>query len=85
MGVVFIKIVMILFLAVPILCALTGADGPVSIICDLVPSQPAFEGIMALSVENMGVVAKNICILLIHCVGWSLLYILSSGRRQKHA
>lgn len=82
-GVVYIKIVMILFLAVPILCALSGVGGPLSIICNLVPSQPAFEGIMALSAENMGTAVKDIGILSAHCVGWPVLYILISAHRRK--
>ncbi|MDE6281018.1 MAG: ABC transporter permease, partial [Oscillospiraceae bacterium] len=66
-GVVYIKIVMLLFIAVPIVCALIGVSGPLAVICNLVPSQPAFEGIMALSNENMGTAMKDIGILVIHC------------------
>ena len=82
-GVVYIKIVMLLFIAVPIVCALIGMSGPLAVVCNLVPSQPAFEGIMALSGESMGTAAKDVGILAIHCIAWSGLYVLISTRRKK--
>ena len=82
-GVVYIKIVMLLFIAVPIVCALIGVSGPLAVICNLVPSQPAFEGIMALSNERMGTAIKDAGILAAHCVAWFVLYVLISTRRQK--
>lgn len=84
-GVVYIKIVMLLFIAVPVLCALAGVSGPLAVICCLVPSQPAFEGIMDLSTGSGAVAAKDITILLAHCTGWFLLYIgLSVNQRKIH-
>ncbi len=77
-GVVYIKIVMLLFIAVPILYALIGMSGPLAVICNLVPSQPAFEGIMALSDGNIGTAAKDVGILAIHSITWFALYVLSS-------
>ena len=82
-GVVYIKIVMLLFLAVPILCALIGAGGPLAVICNLVPSQPAFDGIMALSVGNMGTAVKNVGILTVHCIAWFALYVLISTNHKR--
>ena len=84
-GVVYIKIVMLLFLAVPLVCALIGVSGPIAVICYLVPSQPAFEGIMALSGGNMGAAMKDISILAIHCIAWFTLYVLISTRHKKQA
>lgn len=75
-GVVYIKIAMLAFLAVPIVCALIGVNGPLAVICNIVPSQPAFDGIMALSAGNMGTAIKDIGILAIHCAAWFVLYIL---------
>ena len=75
-GVVYIKIVMLLFLAVPIVCALIGVSGLLAVICNIVPSQPAFEGIMALSNGNMGTAMKDTGILAIHCIAWFALYVL---------
>ena len=81
-GVVYIKIVMLLFLAVPLVCALIGVSGPLALICNIVPSQPAFEGIMALSAGSMGTAMKDVGILAIHCIIWFALYVLSSLDRK---
>ena len=81
-GVVYIKIIMLLFRAVPLLCALIGVDGPVAVICCLVPSQPAFEGLMALSAGNMGTAAKSTGILAVHGIACFALYILLPARRK---
>ena len=82
-GVLYIKIVMLLFIAVPIVCALIGVSGPLAVICNLVPSQPAFEGIMALSAGNVGAAVKDIGILAIHCIAWFALYIFISSQQKK--
>ncbi len=82
-GVVYIKIIMLVFIAVPIVCALIGISGPLAVICNIVPSQPAFDGIMALSAGNMGTAIKDIGILAIHCFAWFALYVLISTRRKK--
>ncbi len=82
-GVVYIKIVMLLFLAVPIVCALIGASGPLAVICNLVPSQPAFEGIMALSAGNMETAVKDVGILTVHCIVWFTLYVLISTNHKR--
>ncbi|MEY8332844.1 ABC transporter permease [Lachnospiraceae bacterium 47-T17] len=80
-GVVYIKIIMLLFLAVPILCALLGVSGPLAVICNIVPSQPAFDGIMALSAWNTGTAVKDVGILTVHCIVWFSLYILILQKR----
>ena len=82
-GVVYMKIVMLLFLSVPIVCALIGAGGPLAAICNIVPSQPAFDGIMALSAGNMGTAVKDVGILTVHCIVWFALYVLISTQRKK--
>ena len=84
-GVVYIKIIMLVFIAVPIVCALIGVSGLLAVICNIVPSQPAFDGIMALSAGNMGTAIQDIGILAIHCVAWFALYVLISTRRKKQA
>ena len=84
-GVVYIKIIMLIFIAVPIVCALIGVSGPLAIICNIVPSQPAFDGIMALSAENMGTAIRDIGILAFHCFAWFALYVLISGRRKTNS
>ena len=84
-GVVYIKIIMLLFIAVPLVCALIGVSGPLTVICNLVPSQPAFEGILALSAGNIGVAIKDASILSIHCIVWPALYVLIFTQRKKQA
>lgn len=82
-GVAYIKIVMLVFIAVPIVCALIGVSGPPVVICSIVPSRPAFEGIMALSAGNMGTAAKDIGILAVHGIAWFALYVLIAARRRQ--
>ncbi|MCB6200456.1 ABC transporter permease [Extibacter muris] len=85
-GVVYIKIVMIFFMAVPILRFLVGIRQPLlSAVCYLVPSQATFEGIMDVSTGSGAVVVKDIFILLAHCIGWFLLYIGLSVHQRKNA
>ena len=84
-GVVYIKIIMLVFIAVPILCALIGVSGLSAVLCNLVPSQPAFDGIMALSAGNTGAAIKDAGILSIHCVVWPALYVLIFTQRKKRA
>ena len=75
-GVVYIKIVMLLFMAVPILSFLLEISQPLlSTVCYLVPSQATFEGIMALSAGSGTAAVKDIFILAVHCLLWFLLYI----------
>lgn len=85
-GVVYIKIVMLLFMAVPILRFLVGISQPLlSTVCYLVPSQATFEGIMDLSTGSGIVAVKDIFILVVHCLLWFLLYLLISKRQRKSA
>ena len=85
-GVVYIKIVMLLFMAVPILSFLVGISQPLlSAVCYLVPSQATFEGIMDLSTGNGTAAVKDIFILLAHCIGWFLLYIGLSMHQRKNS
>ncbi len=85
-GVVYIKIVMLLFMAVPILSFLLGINHALlsAVLC-LVPSQAAFEGIMNLAAGSRTTAVKDIFILLAHCIGWFLLYIVLSVRQRKKA
>lgn len=82
-GVIYIKIVMLVFIAVPIVCALIGISGLLSVICNIVPSQPAFKGIMALSAGNMGTAVKDVGILAVHGIAWFALYVLISTQRKR--
>ena len=78
-GVVYIKIVMIVFMAVPLLKYLVvGGNKAVSYICYLIPSSAAFEGIMALANGSMAAAGKDIVILMLHCVVWLSIYLRTS-------
>ena len=84
-GVVYIKIVMIIFMAVPLVSYLVGTSGPVSVLCYFVPSSAAFEGIMDLAGSDKPVIAKDMLILMTHCIGWFLLYVSIFRWRKKHS
>ena len=77
-GVVYIKIIMIIFMAVPLVSYLLAAGGLVSALCYFVPSSAAFEGIMNLAVGDRSVIAKDMFILMAHCIVWFLLYLVIS-------
>lgn len=82
-GVVYIKIVMIIFMAVSLVSYLVAAGGLVSALCYFVPSSASFEGIMNLAADGKPMIAKDIFILMAHCILWFLLYLLISKRRRK--
>lgn len=82
-GVVYIKIGMIIFMAVPLVSYLLGTGGLISVICYLVPSSAAFEGIMILADGVESVLVKDMFILMAHCVVWFLFYLLISKWREK--
>ena len=81
-GVVYIKIIMIIFMAVPLVSYLLGADGLISVFCYFVPSSASFEGIMNLAGSDRPMIAKDMFILMAHCIIWFLLY-LSVSKWQK--
>lgn len=83
-GVVYIKIIMIVFMAVPLLKYLAMAGNKVlSGICYLVPSSATFEGVMDVANGGMATAGKDVVILVVHCAGWLLLYLLISRRQKK--
>ena len=83
-GVVYIKIVMILFMGIPLLKYLAAPENRIlSFICCLIPSSAAFEGIMELANGGTAAAGKDMVILAVHCAGWSLLYLFISGRQKK--
>lgn len=83
-GVVYIKIIMILFMAVPLVSYLLAAGGLVSVLCYFVPSSAAFEGIMNLANSDKPMISKDLFILMAHCIIWFLLYLLISKWQKKH-
>ena len=77
-GVVYIKIIMIIFMAVPLVSYLLAAGGLISVLCYFVPSSAAFEGIMNLANSDKPMISKDLSILMAHCIIWFLLYLLIS-------
>lgn len=84
-GVVYIKIIMIIFMAVPLVSYLLAAGGLVSVLCYFVPSSAAFEGIMNLAIGDRSVIAKDMFILMAHSIVWFLLYLSISKWQKKHS
>lgn len=79
-GVVYIKIVMIVFMAIPLLKYLIAEGNEVVLrLCYLIPSSATFEGIMDLANGRTATAGKDIVILFAHCVVWLLFYLLLSG------
>ncbi len=83
-GVVYVKIVMIVFMAIPLLSYLLGANGLFLILCYFVPSNATFEGIMNLANSTEPIIAKDMLILMAHCIVWFLLYLSISKRQKKN-
>ncbi|MDE6915937.1 MAG: ABC transporter permease, partial [Lachnospiraceae bacterium] len=83
-GVVYIKIAMIIFIAVPLVSYLLAAGGLVAVLCYFVPSSAAFEGIMNLADSDKSAIAKDILILMAHCFIWFVLYLSVSRWQKKH-
>ncbi|MBD5542897.1 MAG: ABC transporter permease [Lachnospiraceae bacterium] len=83
-GVVYVKVVMIVFMAVPLLSYLLGANGLVLILCYFVPSNATFEGVMNLASSTDPTLAKDMLILMAHCIVWFLLYLSISKRRKRN-
>ena len=82
-GVVYIKILMIVFMAFPLLSWLLQTKGLISALCCLVPSNAAFEGIMKLAGGGETAIAGELLILMAHCMVWLLLYgAVSRGRKK---
>ena len=84
-GVVYVKVVMIVFMAVPLLSYLLGANGLVLILCYFVPSNATFEGVMNLANSADPIIAKDMLILMAHCIVMFLLYLSISKRQKKNA
>ena len=83
-GVVYVKIVMIVFMAVPLLSYLLGANGLILTLCYFVPSSATFEGVMNLTNSAEPMIAKDMFILMAHCIVWFLLYLSISKRQKKN-
>lgn len=74
-GIVYIKVVMILFLAPPILFYLTVPSGSIlHTLSYLLPSSATFYGLMDLLNGQTQGIRVNIIVLFVHCISWLLLF-----------
>lgn len=84
-GIIYIKMVMIVFLAPPILVYLIApADSIAYALSYLLPSGATFYGLIAL-MNNSSSIWKEVEVLAIHCVVWFGLYRVLSRRSQRFA
>lgn len=83
-GIIYIKAVMILFLAPPILFYLvTSPDSWLYALSYLFPSSATFYGLMNLLNGQLRRVGANIIILFVHCIVWLLLFIIMHSQRKR--
>lgn len=81
-GIVYIKIVMILFIGAPLLIYLLGVDMSGSgNLCYIMPSVATFNGIMEI-IDGNDIIVKDILILVVHCVAWFMLYMILDKKRK---
>lgn len=83
-GIIYIKAVMILFLAPPILFYLVASpDSWLYALSYLFPSSATFYGLMNLLNGQLRRVGANIIILFVHCIVWLLLFIIMHSQRKR--
>lgn len=81
-GIIYIKIIMILFIGVPLLIYLLGLDmSGIGNLCYMMPSVATFNGIMGIINRN-AIIIKDILILAVHCVVWFMLYMVLDKKRK---
>ena len=81
-GIVYIKIVMILFIGTPLLIYLLGVNtSGIGNLCYIMPSVATFNGIMEIINGNV-IIIKDIVILAVHCVVWFMIYIILDKKRK---
>ncbi|MDE7416839.1 MAG: ABC transporter permease [Lachnospiraceae bacterium] len=84
-GITYIKITMIIFIAVPLISYLLRlGETNLGKLCYLVPSTATFEGIMGMINENTPEVGKSISIMVLHSVIWLGLFLAAEKRKKGH-
>lgn len=82
-GIVCIKIIMILFLAPPVLFYLVlSKDIVLYTLTYLLPSSAAFYGILDLITGSARQIPEYICVLLFHCIVWLTVYLFINHRKS---
>lgn len=87
-GIVYLKMVMILFIAPPVVCYLVAPrESIVWRLSYLLPSGATFYGLMNLMNGRTVEAGKDIAILLVHCAVWFLIYLFiwkGKGKKFRH-
>lgn len=84
-GIVYIKVIMILFLAPPVLFYLTVSPGSIShTLSLLIPSSAAFYGLMEMQSGQTQNLWSYVTALMGHCLVWTTLSVLIISRRLPH-
>lgn len=81
-GIVYIKIIMILFMATPVFAYLMNVQGIFRIICNVVPSTATFHGVMALISGSRAAAITDVLILCVHSAGWFFIYLVVEIRKK---
>lgn len=84
-GVVYVKLVMLVFMAVPLVSYVLGVNGLTAALCYFVPSNAAFEGVMDLANGGEMRIVKDMLILMAHCVVWFLVYLVIARGWKKRS
>ena len=74
LAIVYIKIVMIVFIAVPLVVYLFAPDNDLRLLFNVIPSYTVFDGLMKTMNSNSSSVVINIIVLILHCVIWLKVY-----------
>lgn len=82
-GIVYIKIVMILFMATPVFAYLMNIQGILRIICNVIPSTATFHGVMAFISGNRVAAITDVLILGVHSAGWFFIYLVVEKRKKQ--
>lgn len=81
-GIIYIKLIMILFIGTPLLVYILGVDiRGIGNLCYIMPSIATFKGIMEIIDGNITVI-KEVVVLVGHCIVWFLLYMTLDKKRN---
>ena len=85
-AIICIKVILVLFIAVPLAAYLFVEPGAASVLLNLLPSFPVFDGLLSIMQgESMYKILSSIAILALHCIVWYLLYIYLLNKRKNYS
>ncbi len=74
LAIVYIKIAMIIFIAIPLVVYLFFSDNNLRLLFNVIPSYTVFDGLMKIMSSNSSSVIMNFIVLILHCVIWIRVY-----------